>query len=104
MPKDLRTHVWRLIGLTGSEPGILTLTDDRVAFTGDKGTNFNVPLMSVTGVHFPWYYFTGGFKMNIGAESYRISFIEPHNHYAGIRDAWEIGTEWKSAFAERKVI
>ena len=93
----IETTVWRLIGLTGSKRGVLTLGNGRLAFNGDEGTKFNVPLGAVSGIKFPWYYFHGGVKMTIANESYRFSFIEPHNEHANIREGRRTGARWKAA-------
>ena len=89
--------VWRLSGLTGSEPGHLRLHGGRLAYTpieaGKKG--FDIPLSDVRDINFPWHYINGGFKLNIGADHYRFSFIEPHNEYADISTGIEAGKAWK---------
>lgn len=96
------TSVWRLKGITGSEPGNLELTNGRLIYTPDHGRpGFNVPLSDVRDINFPWHYFGGGFKMRIGGDSYRFSFIEPHNHYADVSAGRETGKAWKKALLEK---
>lgn len=101
----LYTQVWLLDGLTGSVPGALRLAHGRIAFTTDDGRRvFDVPLSSVSEVKFPWYYFGGGVKLRIGAESYRLSFVQPNN-VAGQSDIFggrRAGKAWKAALASRK--
>ncbi len=38
-------------------------------------------------------------KISIGADKYRISFIEPHNSFASISDARATGASWKAALS-----
>jgi hypothetical protein len=74
------TSAWLLIGITGSEHGVLRLANGRLTFaTGDGRSVFDVPLSGVSEVKFPWYYFSGGVKIRIGANSYRLSFVQPNN-------------------------
>ena len=89
--------VWRLTGLTGSEGGHLELSHGRLSFTPseDGKLGFNVPLTDVHDINFPWHYFGGGFKMRIGGEQYRFSFVEPHNEYADITGGRTAGKAWK---------
>jgi hypothetical protein len=91
------TPVWKLIGLTGSEFGHLELKNGRLIYTPNEGVGFNVPLSDVQDINFPWHYFSGGFKMRIGSEEYRFSFIEPHNDYADIAGGRATGKAWKKA-------
>jgi hypothetical protein len=96
------TQVWRLTGLTGSEPGHLEMRAGRLIYTPtDRSTpGFDVPLSEVTEVNFPWHYFGGGFKMRIGADKYRFSFVEPHNDAADISGGRAAGTAWKQILAK----
>jgi hypothetical protein len=75
----LRTPAWLLVGLTRSVPGVLECADDRLAYSNEDGRVFEVPLSEVTGVTFPWYYFSGGVKFTIGADHYRLSFVRPND-------------------------
>lgn len=100
----LQSQVWLLSGMTASAPGILQLADGRIAFATSEGAVFDVALSAVTGVEFPWYYFGGGMKLKIGAESYRFSFMLPGNMGGGIGDIGpgrRIGKEWKAALTLR---
>ena len=76
---DLRTPAWLLIGLTRSEPGVLELADGILAFTTEAGHRFAVSVSELGRVHFPWYYFGGGVKLEIGAVEYRLSFVRPND-------------------------
>lgn len=91
------TLVWRLVGLTGSEPGHLELRGGRLAYRPIDETRpgFDVSLGEVSDITFPWHYFGGGFKMRIGADAYRFSFIEPHNDSADISSGRAAGKELK---------
>lgn len=91
------TFVWRLSGLTGSEAGHLELRRGRLTFTplDVEKPGFDVPLAEVRDINFPWHYLGGGFKMRIGNEQYRFSFIEPHNDSADVYDGRQTGKAWK---------
>lgn len=95
----LEDIVWRMIGISGSEQGVMKLTSGRFSFDGDKGTRFDVPVSAISEIKFPWHYFGGGMKISIGADKYRISFIEPHNSFASISDARATGASWKAALS-----
>ena len=83
--------------MTGSEPGHLELRGGRLIYspTDDSRPGFDVPLLEVTDINFPWHYFGGGFKMRIGGEQFRFSFVEPHNESADIGGGREAGKAWK---------
>jgi hypothetical protein len=91
------TPVWRLSGLTGSEPGHLEFRGGRLIYTPLDNVlhGFSVTFEEVTDVSFPWHYFGGGFKMRIGGEQFRFSFVEPHNESADIGSGREAGKAWK---------
>lgn len=91
------TRVWRLSGLTGSEPGHLEVRGERLRYSPaeESRPGFDVPLTEVSDINFPWHYFGGGFKMRIGSEQYRFSFVEPHNDAADISGGREAGKAWK---------
>ncbi len=92
------TSVWRLSGFTGSEPGNLQLSKGRLVYTPDNGRpGFDVALDAVSDINFPWYYFSGGFKMRIGGDKYRFSFVEPHNDQADVLGGRAVGKRWKKA-------
>lgn len=98
---DFEDIVWLMKGVSGSERGRLRLTIDRFAFAGEKGTRFDVSRIQINDVKFPWYYFGSGMKVSIGSESYRFSFMEPHNEHASIRDGRGNGARWKAAFTRK---
>jgi hypothetical protein len=91
------TQVWRLSGLAGSEPGHLELRGGRLIYSPIDETRpgFDVSLADVGDVRFPWYYFSGGFKMRIRGEEFRFSFVQPHNEFADISGGREAGKAWK---------
>jgi len=91
------TKIWRLSGLTGSEVGHLESRGGRLIYMPiDKSRpGFDVSLAEVSDVSFPWHYLGGGFKMRIGGEQFRFSFIEPHNEAADISSGREAGKAWR---------
>lgn len=92
------TSVWRLKGLTGSESGHLEIAKGRLIYTPGNGRpGFDVALDAVSDINFPWYYFRGGFKMRIGADKFRFSFVEPHNDQADVAGGRAVGKRWKKA-------
>jgi len=97
------TPVWRLSGMAGSEPGHLDLRGGRLVYTpADEGLKgFDVPLSEVSEISFPWHYFNGGFKMRIGAEKFRFSFVEPHDQYADIITGRATGKAWKKCLLSK---
>ncbi|MFZ1700665.1 MAG: hypothetical protein WBO10_00880 [Pyrinomonadaceae bacterium] len=97
----MRTLIWRLTGLRGSEPGELHLSNNRLRYSPSNGVGFDVALAEVKGVNFPWYYFSGGFKMQVGGEEFRFSFVEPHNEHADIKTGRETGKQWKKVLVNR---
>jgi len=101
---NFSTSAWLLDGLTGSEHGLLELTGGRLAFTNGERRVFDVPLSQVSGVVFPWYYFSGGVKFNIGADKYRVSFVQPNNvaGYPDIGEGRRAGKAWRAVLAARK--
>lgn len=94
------TSAWLLVGITGTVPGVLELTDGRLSFTTRERRLFDVPLPEVSNIVFPWYYFGGGVKFRIGANSYRISFVEPNDTWA-IGEGRRAGKAWKSVLVAR---
>jgi hypothetical protein len=102
------TPAWLLIGLTGSVPGKLKLSEEMLSFTafgcgtlwkkellkleqlvgragiaeqmeaGKEVLLFDIPVSKIT-VNFPWYYFSGGMKIKAGQVEYRFSFGQPAN-------------------------
>lgn len=98
------SQVWLLSGLTGSEPGHLELQSGRLIYTpiDELRRGFDVPLTEVSDVAFPWHYFSGGFKMQIGGEQFRFSFVQPHNDFADISGGREAGKAWKAILLNQK--
>lgn len=92
--KDFSSPAWLLTGLTGSVPGTLELSRGRLAFTGGPNRYFDVPLDAVQDVNFPWHYFGGGVKFRIGAERYRVSFVQP-GESGDIGEGRRVGKAWK---------
>ena len=78
-PNDsLRSPAWLLEGLTRSVPGVIELDDGRLAFRTEQGTVFDVPVIEVHEITFPWYYFGGGLKLTVKNTRYRLSFARPN--------------------------
>ena len=73
----LCTPAWLLTGLS-NKPGVLELARGRLAFTAEDGRVFEAALAEVTNVKFPWHYFGGGVKLQVGERKYRISFVRPN--------------------------
>ena len=79
MPEPVVRHspAWILSGIMNT-PGFLALSGDRLSFVSDDGIVFDEPLERVTGISFPWYYFSGGFTATIGGTRRRISLTRPN--------------------------
>jgi hypothetical protein len=73
----LCTPAWLLTGIA-NKPGMLELARGRLAFTAGDGRVFVAALADVTNIDFPWYYFGGGVKLQVGQHRYRISFVCPN--------------------------
>jgi hypothetical protein len=75
---ELRSQVWLLKGMTGSEPGVLKLAGGVLSLVTAAGPAFEAAVDRV-GVTFPWYYFGGGCKVTLpGGVTHRISFVRPN--------------------------
>jgi hypothetical protein len=90
----LRTPAWLLTGIAGSLPGVLEFAGGRLSFVSEGRAVFNAPLSQVSDISFPWHYFGGGVKFRIGADAYRLSFVEP-GEAGDIRGGREAGKLWK---------
>lgn len=107
--ETMRSPAWLLFGITQSVAGELILMQGRLAFEAHDGRRIiDAAVTDISGVNFPWYYFGGGMKLRIGADSYRVSFTRPGNlpdHSAEVDDAGDLrsgrqsGAAWKSALA-----
>lgn len=89
---------WLLEGITGAVYGNLKFANGQLSLTVKGRKIFNVPLTEIKDIVFPWYYFSGGVKFRIGAEKYRLSFVEPNNSpgYPDISGGRRTGKTWKS--------
>ena len=96
----LRTPAWLLTGIVGSVSGVLELTGGRLAFMTEQRSLFEVPLSRVSNVSFPWYYFGGGVKFRIGADRYRMSFVEP-GESGDIGEGRRAGKAWQKVLTGR---
>ena len=135
---QLSTKAWLLRGIS-SIPGRLKLSKGRLSFTAfDAGTCwgfqlrkleaatgreglaerlsndentvlFDVPLIEVQRVRFPWFYFSGGVKLTLGGVRYRFGFDKPANtrmpsealDLSEISKARRSGKAWKAALLEQ---
>lgn len=79
LPAFFQTPAWLLIGATRSEPGVLTLDGGRLRYRTSAGTLFDVALVDVTDVAFPWYYFSGGVTLTAQSHAVRLSFLRPND-------------------------
>ncbi len=126
---SIRSKAWLLRGL-GSVPGELNFSEGCLAFVAhgfgtlwkrqlhrlehdahlpglaqrmDKGHHvpvFQVPLDQARAV-FPWYYFSGGFKLIVGGSQYRFSFVKPNNDSTmgpgpGLAEARRFTSDWRT--------
>ena len=98
---ELVSSAWLLIGLFGTEAGVLDLSDGRLAFSGTNGTRFDVPVGDVRYVEFPWYYFGGGVQFTVNGRRYRFSFVVPTGEggrVGDVPDGRRVGALWRDAF------
>ena len=82
--ENMTSEVWRLTGVTGSSPGVLTLEDGVVSLlVEDSNENlqqqFSLPIDQVSAVKWPKLQMSGGCSLEVGGEKYRISFLQPQN-------------------------
>ncbi|BCM88910.1 hypothetical protein IAD21_00752 [Abditibacteriota bacterium] len=92
---------WLLIGIHGSKPGTLRLNNGRLSYSNDdQQCLFDVPVSEVKDLDFPWYYFGGGVNFKIGADKYRLSFVQPHQEY-GLAEGLEVAKVWKPLLTEK---
>ena len=102
-PDELVTSAWLLTGLFGTEAGVLELADGRLAFLGTNGTRFDVAIVDVRQVEFPWYYFGGGVQFTADGRRYRFSFVVPTGEggrVGDVPDGRRVGAMWRDAFTE----
>jgi hypothetical protein len=101
--RDFASYAWLLIGTLRTAAGWLDLTAGRLRFSTPDQVVFNVPLIEVTGIEWPWYYFGGGVKLTAGGEHYRLSFVLPNGasyptaRLAAAGDAAALAIVWQKA-------
>jgi hypothetical protein len=107
MSNQFKSQAWLLWGLTGSLPGTLAYADGNLTYTAHTfGTLFerqlakleelvNRPglshrlnnaktslvfskLIGQIHISFPWYYFSGGMKVEFDQKKFRFSFAQPN--------------------------
>ena len=100
---NLDSTAWLLHGLTGSTAGVLTLRNQRLSFTNDKGELvFDAPIGEVRDISFPWHLFGCGLSLQVSANNYRVSFSRPGNTAGGENWSHVVGgreecKQWKTA-------
>lgn len=80
MDTEIISIVWRLhdpLALTGNEIGLLKLSEGMVSFTDEEKEVFNVPLVAVTHVNWPFYEIGLCFTAVINEKKYRFIFSNP---------------------------
>ena len=106
------SEVWRLHGVTGSEPGFMTHDNGVVSLQledddGNPHVIFETDVSNVSDVKFPVVQMSGGCSFVVHDEKYRISFVRPQNtrapHAGGaiagvasISGGRKAGKAWKS--------
>jgi hypothetical protein len=75
---SLVTPAWWMAGGLRNVPGVLAAGEGRLAFVGDDGPVFAVPLVEVTAVRWPWYWFGGGCAITVSGHEYKITFVRPN--------------------------
>jgi hypothetical protein len=92
MDPEIVSTAWRLHGalaLGGYEQGILKLTGGKISFATDEGEQFNVPLLEVRDVKWPFYQLGLSFTAVINDTKYRFVFASPF----GNRNPITVGDE-----------
>ena len=74
----LATPAWIMAGRLRNVPGVLVAGEGNLAFVGDGGPVFSVPLAEVSGVIWPWHWFGGGCILTAAGERYKITFVRPN--------------------------
>jgi hypothetical protein len=92
---DMHTPVWELIGVTGSEPGSLSLANGVLSFETKAGTRFACPISQLTDVKWPWYSFNCALHLKANGEKFRLSFARPN----GAGAAWLPDAAAKGVFS-----
>jgi hypothetical protein len=88
--------------MTGSEPGVLTLSGGRLSFVANDGPRFEAAVDRVA-VKYPWYYFGGGCKVTLpGGVTHRISFVKPNGAGDAAGDLIDAGQKLSDIGAGRR--
>lgn len=74
----LATPAWIMAGRLRNLPGVLVAGEGRLAFVGDDGPVFSVPITEVGEVTWPWHWFGGGCTLRVAGEKYKITFVRPN--------------------------
>ena len=110
---DQHTPVWELLGITGSEPGLLRLTNGVLSFKTEQGTRFSAPVSALTDVKWPWYSFNCALNLTVNGEKFRLSFARPNGAMAAwipeealggvfaLGGAMKTGKAWRAALEGR---
>lgn len=79
MQEELVSKVWQLSGLIGSvTPGLLTWSNGQVAFLTQDEIQFDVPLVEVKDVKWPFLRMGLGFDAFVNGKKYKFSFTKPN--------------------------
>jgi hypothetical protein len=54
------------------------MADGHLELSTESQVVFDVPVETISRVVFPWYYFSGGLKILVNGEEYRLSFVQPN--------------------------
>ncbi|MCL5736809.1 MAG: hypothetical protein M1274_14745 [Actinobacteria bacterium] len=76
--RRLASPAWQLKGRTQSLAGWLEFNEGRLRFATPTEVLFDVSLLEISQVKFPWYYFGGGMKLQAAGKPFRISFVKPN--------------------------
>jgi hypothetical protein len=132
---QFKSQAWLLWGLTGGLPGTLVYAEENLAYTAHTfGTLFKRQLakleelvnrpgladrlnnaktslvfskpISAIRISFPWYYFSGGIKVEFDQKSFRFSFAQPNSlamgkANPGVIESRRIGKSWQEALKSR---
>ena len=113
MNDSQQTPVWELKGMTGSEPGLLSLANRVLSFETEEGVRFDCPVSQLKDVKWPWYSFGAALNLTANGTKYRFSFARPNGAgaawiprqaAAGILDlgnAMKTGKTWKAELSRQ---
>ncbi len=69
------------------------MDEGRLQFAIEGDLIMDLDLADIEVVHYPWYYFDGGVKLESAGESYRFSFVRPNGAEVAVnRGLGEVGS------------